>query len=142
VAKLCAELGCGHVVNNAYGVQSAALCAALTTACRRGRVDAFVQSTDKNMMVPVGGAIVAAPRSDASLVRAMRVGVRAVRRCRDRGHVFAAASARRRTRRCRDGRRIGSGSTPHAVLTPPPPRLPPSTSPTLGAHAWRRCWTC
>jgi O-phospho-L-seryl-tRNASec:L-selenocysteinyl-tRNA synthase len=69
VAKLCAELGCGHVVNNAYGVQSAALCEALTTACRRGRVDAFVQSTDKNFMVPVGGAIVAAPKSDASLVR-------------------------------------------------------------------------
>ena len=25
---------------------------------RKGRVDAFVQSTDKNFMVPVGGAIV------------------------------------------------------------------------------------
>lgn len=28
-------------------------------AARIGRVDAFVQSTDKNFMVPVGGAIVA-----------------------------------------------------------------------------------
>lgn len=27
VARLCAEAGVGHVVNNAYGVQSAALCA-------------------------------------------------------------------------------------------------------------------
>jgi O-phospho-L-seryl-tRNASec:L-selenocysteinyl-tRNA synthase len=69
LARLCTRLGCGHVVNNAYGVQSAALCAALTAACRRGRVDAIVQSTDKNFMVPVGGAIVAAPKRDASLVR-------------------------------------------------------------------------
>lgn len=26
VAKLCRETGIGHIVNNAYGVQSAALC--------------------------------------------------------------------------------------------------------------------
>ena len=31
----------------------------LPQAARIGRVDAFVQSTDKNFMVPVGGAIVA-----------------------------------------------------------------------------------
>ena len=30
--------------------------------CRRGRVDCFVQSTDKNFMVPVGGAIVCGPQ--------------------------------------------------------------------------------
>lgn len=35
--------------------------AALTSACRRGRVDAIVQSTDKNFMVPVGGAVLSAP---------------------------------------------------------------------------------
>ena len=28
-------------------------------AARIGRVDAFIQSTDKNFMVPVGGAVVA-----------------------------------------------------------------------------------
>ena len=28
-------------------------------AARVGRVDAFVQSTDKNFMVPVGGSIIA-----------------------------------------------------------------------------------
>ncbi len=50
-AKLCAKHGIAHIVNNAYGVQSAQLCALLTAACRRGRVDAFVQSTDKNFMV-------------------------------------------------------------------------------------------
>ncbi len=68
LAQLCAALDVGHVVNNAYGVQSAALCASLTAACRRGRVDAIVQSTDKNFMVPVGGAVVAAPKRDLSLV--------------------------------------------------------------------------
>lgn len=34
---------------------------ALTAACWRGRVDAIVQSTDKNFMVPVGGAVISAP---------------------------------------------------------------------------------
>ncbi|KAG2486490.1 hypothetical protein HYH03_014793 [Edaphochlamys debaryana] len=71
VARLCAAAGVPHVVNNAYGVQSAATCAALTAACRRGRVDAIVQSTDKNFMVPVGGALVAAPRSRPALVAAL-----------------------------------------------------------------------
>lgn len=28
-------------------------------ASRKGRLDAFVQSTDKNFMVPVGGSIIA-----------------------------------------------------------------------------------
>ena len=63
--------GIGHVINNAYGVQSAELCAAITAAGRRGRVDAFVQSTDKNFMVPVGGAIIAAPTSRPELVEAV-----------------------------------------------------------------------
>lgn len=51
VAKLCQALGVPHIVNNAYGVQAAALTAAVTSACRKGRVDAIVQSTDKNFMV-------------------------------------------------------------------------------------------
>jgi O-phospho-L-seryl-tRNASec:L-selenocysteinyl-tRNA synthase len=50
-AKLCKEHGITHIVNNAYGVQSAALCRLITAACRKGRVDAIVQSTDKNFMV-------------------------------------------------------------------------------------------
>jgi len=31
---------------------------------RVGRIDAFVQSTDKNLMVPVGGAIIASFSKD------------------------------------------------------------------------------
>ncbi|KAK9810417.1 hypothetical protein WJX72_010391 [[Myrmecia] bisecta] len=51
VAKLCAAENVGHIVNNAYGVQSAALCKLITSAWRKGRVDAVVQSTDKNFMM-------------------------------------------------------------------------------------------
>ena len=68
VARLCAAAGVGHIINNAYGVQSAALCAAVAAAWRRGRVDAVVQSTDKNFMVPVGGAVIAARRGATHLV--------------------------------------------------------------------------
>ena len=59
-AKLCKEHGIAHIVNNAYGVQSAALCQLITAACRKGRVDAIVQSTDKNFMVCVTAAHVKA----------------------------------------------------------------------------------
>lgn len=71
IAKLCARVGVGHVINNAYGVQAADICSAITRAWRRGRVDAVVQSTDKNFLVPVGGAVVAAGSKDPSLVHAV-----------------------------------------------------------------------
>ncbi|PRW56294.1 O-phosphoseryl-tRNA(Sec) selenium transferase [Chlorella sorokiniana] len=68
VAKLCQQAGIAHIINNAYGVQSAALCAQVTSAWRKGRVDAVIQSTDKNFMVPVGGAVLAARRGATELV--------------------------------------------------------------------------
>ncbi len=43
----------------------------VTAAWRRGRVDAVVQSTDKNFMVPVGGAVVAAGRRRPGLIAAV-----------------------------------------------------------------------
>jgi O-phospho-L-seryl-tRNASec:L-selenocysteinyl-tRNA synthase len=61
IARICKETGVGHVINNAYGLIDSKCCHAVNQACRVGRVDAFVQSTDKNLMVPVGGAIVAGP---------------------------------------------------------------------------------
>ncbi|KAI9209895.1 soluble liver antigen/liver pancreas antigen [Polychytrium aggregatum] len=61
VAVLCKDRAIPHVVNNAYGLQSSKFMHALSEGCRIGRVDVFVQSTDKNFMVPVGGAIVAGP---------------------------------------------------------------------------------
>lgn len=60
LAKLCQESDIPHVVNNAYGLQSTYLTHQLEQANKHGRVDAFIQSTDKNLLVPVGGAIVAA----------------------------------------------------------------------------------
>ena len=66
VARLCAAREVAHVVNNAYGVQCARSSATLSRACRVGRVDLVVQSTDKNFLVPVGGAVVASP--DAAMV--------------------------------------------------------------------------
>ena len=52
VARLCRDKDVGHVINNAYGVQSKELCARVNKAWTVGRVDAVVQSTDKNFLVP------------------------------------------------------------------------------------------
>ncbi|CAI5463519.1 unnamed protein product [Closterium sp. Yama58-4] len=71
IARLCARFSVPHVINNAYGVQSAAITAAVTRAWRRGRVDAVVQSTDKNFLVPVGGSVVAAGPGKSTLVNAV-----------------------------------------------------------------------
>ncbi|CAI7858154.1 unnamed protein product, partial [Closterium sp. NIES-54] len=71
IARLCHRLSIPHVINNAYGVQSAAISAAITRAWRRGRVDAVVQSTDKNFLVPVGGAVVAGGPGRSTLVNAV-----------------------------------------------------------------------
>ena len=59
VAEICQNYGIPHLVNNAYGLQSSKCMHVIEQANRIGRLDVFVQSTDKNFMVPVGGAIVA-----------------------------------------------------------------------------------
>ena len=59
LAKLAKIFNVPHVINNAYGLQSTYINSYIQTAQREGRVDLFVQSSDKNLMVPVGGAIVA-----------------------------------------------------------------------------------
>ncbi|XP_064484110.1 O-phosphoseryl-tRNA(Sec) selenium transferase-like [Ornithodoros turicata] len=59
VAKMCKEFNIPHLVNNAYGVQSTKCMHLIEQASRAGRVDAYVQSTDKNFLVPVGGAVIA-----------------------------------------------------------------------------------
>ncbi|XP_055711079.1 O-phosphoseryl-tRNA(Sec) selenium transferase [Phlebotomus papatasi] len=61
LAKLAREYSIPHVVNNAYGLQSSLCCHQIEQAVRLGgRVDFVVQSTDKNLLVPVGGSIVVA----------------------------------------------------------------------------------
>ncbi|XP_020779568.2 O-phosphoseryl-tRNA(Sec) selenium transferase [Boleophthalmus pectinirostris] len=59
LASLCSKHDIPHVVNNAYGVQSSKCMHLIQQGSRVGRIDAFVQSLDKNFMVPVGGAIIA-----------------------------------------------------------------------------------
>ncbi|OQV24329.1 O-phosphoseryl-tRNA(Sec) selenium transferase [Hypsibius exemplaris] len=59
IARLCKSFGIPHVVNNAYGTQSSKCMHLVEEAARVGRVDAFVQSLDKNYMVPVGGCLFA-----------------------------------------------------------------------------------
>jgi hypothetical protein len=58
VGQLCKKYNVCHVVNNAYGVQSSKCAHLISEACKE-RVDAWIQSTDKNFMVPVGGSIIA-----------------------------------------------------------------------------------
>jgi O-phospho-L-seryl-tRNASec:L-selenocysteinyl-tRNA synthase len=71
VAKLCEKKNVAHVINNAYGVQSRVLCERVSKAWTVGRVDAVVQSTDKNFMVPVGGAVVCCGKRNEALVEAV-----------------------------------------------------------------------
>lgn len=64
LARICKQAGIAHVINNAYGLQCNKCCHIIDQACRVGRVDAVVQSTDKNLMVPVGGAFIIGPDKD------------------------------------------------------------------------------
>ena len=59
IGRLCAQYQIPHIVNNAYGLQSSKCMHLINEAARLGGLDVFIQSTDKNLMVPVGGAIIA-----------------------------------------------------------------------------------
>ena len=61
IGRLCKENGIAHIINNAYGLQCQTTVKLLNRACVVGRVDAIICSTDKNFLVPVGGAIVTSP---------------------------------------------------------------------------------
>jgi len=58
IAKMCKIYDISHIINNAYGLQCQYICKLINRAALIGRVDAVVQSADKNFMVPVGGAII------------------------------------------------------------------------------------
>jgi len=59
ISKFAKENNLLHVVINAYGVQSPDWMKQIRTAIDAGRVDAIIQSTDKNFLTPVGGALIA-----------------------------------------------------------------------------------
>jgi len=64
IGKLCKETNIFHVVNNAYGLQCSKISHLINQATKHGRIDAVVQSTDKNFMVPVGGSIIFSSRKE------------------------------------------------------------------------------
>ncbi|XP_033100355.1 O-phosphoseryl-tRNA(Sec) selenium transferase-like [Anneissia japonica] len=59
IAGICKKNSVPHIINNAYGVQLSKCTHLIEQAARTGRVDAYVQSSDKNFLVPVGGAVIA-----------------------------------------------------------------------------------
>jgi O-phospho-L-seryl-tRNASec:L-selenocysteinyl-tRNA synthase len=61
IARLCTENATPLVINNAYGVQSEKTMGEIRSAADAGRVDAVVQSSDKNFLAPVGGSIIVSP---------------------------------------------------------------------------------
>ncbi len=61
IAKMCAEHNVSLVINNAYGVQSERTMSEIRSAVDAGRVDAVVQSSDKNFLSPVGASIIVSP---------------------------------------------------------------------------------
>ena len=63
IAKLCKDLDIPHVINNSYGIQSDVYLKMLRGSIDAGRVDYIVQSSDKNFLAPVGGAVVCSPSS-------------------------------------------------------------------------------
>ncbi|KAL9190320.1 hypothetical protein ACHAXT_007531 [Thalassiosira profunda] len=64
-----AGAGVSHVINHAYGLQCKATNKLLNRACTIGRVDAIICSTDKNFLVPVGGALILSP--DSSVIESI-----------------------------------------------------------------------
>lgn len=67
IAKIAYKYDVFHVINNAYGVQSREVMKSIQRAIDNGRVDAVVQSTDKNFLTPVGGSIIASANKDLLL---------------------------------------------------------------------------
>ena len=64
ISKFAAEKDLVHIIINAYGVQSPKWMKLIRSAIDAGRVDAVIQSTDKNFLTPIGGAIIASPQKE------------------------------------------------------------------------------
>jgi len=64
IARLCSDHDIPLIINNAYGVQSQETMKEIRSAIDAGRVDAIVQSSDKNFLTPVGGSIVVSPNPE------------------------------------------------------------------------------
>lgn len=64
ISKFAKKNNLVHIVINAYGVQSPEWMKLIRIGIDAGRIDAIIQSTDKNVLTPVGGAIIASPSEE------------------------------------------------------------------------------
>jgi len=64
ISRFAQEKDLFHIIINAYGVQSPEWMKLIRAAIDAGRVDAIIQSTDKNFLTPVGGALIASPTEE------------------------------------------------------------------------------
>lgn len=64
ISKFAKENDLVHIVINAYGVQSPEWMKLIRSGIDAGRIDAIIQSTDKNILTPIGGAIIASPKKE------------------------------------------------------------------------------
>ena len=64
ISKFAKEKNLVHIIINAYGVQSPEWMKLIRSAIDAGRVDVIIQSTDKNFLTPVGGAVIASPHEE------------------------------------------------------------------------------
>ncbi len=64
ISKFAKEKSLVHIIINAYGVQCYEWMSLIRSAIDAGRVDAIIQSTDKNFLTPIGGAVIASPNKD------------------------------------------------------------------------------
>lgn len=67
ISKFAKDNDLIHIIINAYGVQSAEWMKIIRSGIDAGRVDAIIQSTDKNFLTPVGGAVLASPQESTIL---------------------------------------------------------------------------
>lgn len=65
ISKFAKDKNLIHIIINAYGVQSSEWMKLIRAGIDAGRVDAVVQSTDKNMLTPIGGAVIASPSKES-----------------------------------------------------------------------------
>ena len=64
ISKFAKENNLVHIVINAYGVQSLDWMKLIRVGIDAGRIDVIIQSTDKNALTPIGGAIIASPTEE------------------------------------------------------------------------------
>ena len=67
ISKFAKDNDLTHIVINAYGVQSPEWMSLIRSAIDAGRIDAIIQSTDKNFLTPIGGAVIASPEKEKIL---------------------------------------------------------------------------